>query len=145
MMSGNLTDVQEERLPLAYLLLRAGRRFDTALREALTRRGWPALSPAQSLVFAYLPAGGLPPAALARRLGTTRQATQDLLAGLARLDLLEVADDPDRCRGRLVRLTPRGRALAADAATELATLESRVPGAAALRALLSALEPGPRR
>jgi DNA-binding MarR family transcriptional regulator len=122
--SGNLTAVQgRERLPLAYLLLQAGRSFDTVLREELESLGWPRLSPAQSLVFAFLDPGGTPPAELARRLGTTRQAQQDLVAGLVRLGLLEAVDDPDRRRGRLVRLTARGRDLSRDASVVLAGLE----------------------
>ncbi|WP_204264738.1 MarR family transcriptional regulator [Geodermatophilus normandii] len=112
-----------ERLPLAYLLLQAGRSFDAVLREELESLGWPRLSPAQSLVFAFLDPGGTPPAELARRLGTTRQAQQDLVAGLVRLGLLEAVDDPARRRGRLVRLTTRGRDLSRDASVVLAGLE----------------------
>ncbi len=114
-------------LPLAYLLLRASRWFDTALRDALAAGGRPRLTAAQSLVFAFLDPGGTPPATLARQLGTTRQATQDLVAGLVGHRLLEVVDDPARRRGRLVRLTAEGRTLAADAVRTLAALEAGLP------------------
>ncbi|MGY1607961.1 MULTISPECIES: MarR family winged helix-turn-helix transcriptional regulator [unclassified Geodermatophilus] len=125
-------------LPLAYLLLQAGRAFDAALREELAARGWPRLTAAQSLVFAHLGPGGTPPAELARRLGTTRQAQQDLVAGLVRLGLLETVADPARRRGRLVRLTGSGRDLAADAAGVLARYEEELGDrAAGLRALLA--------
>jgi DNA-binding MarR family transcriptional regulator len=127
MLSGNLTAVQRrDDLPLAYLLLQAGRAFDAALREELASRGWPRLSAAQSLVFAHLEPQGTPPAELARRLGTTRQAQQDLVAGLARLGLVETVAAPDRSRGRLVRLTESGRALATDAAGILARFEEEL-------------------
>ncbi|WP_176450158.1 MarR family winged helix-turn-helix transcriptional regulator [Geodermatophilus saharensis] len=129
---------RREELPLAHLLLQAGRAFDAALREELAARGWPRLSAAQSLVFAYLDRQGTAPAELARRLGTTRQAQQDLVAGLVRLGLVETVTDPARRRGRLVRLTGSGRALAADAGGVLAGMEEelgeRVP---ALRRLLA--------
>jgi DNA-binding MarR family transcriptional regulator len=144
-MSGNLTVVQAERddetLPLAYLLLRASRWFDALLRDQLAAHGWPRLTVAQSLVFAFLDPAGTPPATLARRLGTTRQATQDLVGGLVRHGLLDLADDAARRRGRLVRLTDRGRALAADAADILAALEAGLGDgrARALRELLTDL------
>ncbi|HYO35855.1 MAG TPA: MarR family winged helix-turn-helix transcriptional regulator [Geodermatophilus sp.] len=127
-----------EELPLAHLMLQAGRAFDAALREELGSRGWPRLTAAQSLVFAYLAPQGTAPAELARRLGTTRQAQQDLVAGLVRLGLLETVADPARRRGRLVRLTGAGRDLAADATGVLAGLEEELGGRAArLRRLLT--------
>ncbi|MGY1697601.1 MarR family winged helix-turn-helix transcriptional regulator [Geodermatophilus sp. SYSU D00814] len=129
---------RREELPLAHLLLQAGRAFDAALREELAARGWPRLSGAQSLVFAYLDPQGTAPAELARRLGTTRQAQQDLVAGLVRLGLVETVTDPARRRGRLVRLTGSGRVLAADAGGILARMEEELGEAVpVLRRLLA--------
>lgn len=110
--------------PLARLLLFASRWFDAQTLAELERRGWPRLSPAQSLVFAHLTDDGLAPSELARRLGQTRQSTQDLVGGLVRLGMVEVADDPARRGGRFVRATPRGRALAVEAYGILLALES---------------------
>ena len=112
--------------PLALLLLRASRWFDQQLLDRLERQGWPRLTPAQSLVFAHLPPDGVAPATLARRLGTSRQATQDLIAGLTRHGLLELVPDPARHRGRLVTLTPTGRTLARDALAILTELEKSI-------------------
>ena len=124
-------------VPLALLLLRASRWFDRQLLDRLPQEGWPALSPAQSLVFAYLDADGTPPAELARRLGNTRQATSQLVDGLVRLDLLALDPNPARRGGRLVVLTDRGRHLAADAHRILHTLETEFgPAASDLRRLL---------
>lgn len=130
-------------LPLALLLLRASRWFDQQLLQGLQQRGWPALSPAQSLVFAHLDAAGIPPAELARRLGQTRQATADLVRGLVHHDLLALDANPARRGGRLVVLTDRGRALVADARRLLAELETAYgpERVQALRALLDDLEP----
>lgn len=124
--------------PLALLLLKASRWFDHQLLDRLEQQGWPRLSPAQSLVFAHMPPDGVAPATLARRLSTSRQATQDLVAGLARHGLLELVTDPARRRGRLVTLTDTGRALARDARAILADLEESIGAerAGALRDLL---------
>jgi len=124
--------------PLALLLLRASRWFDHQLLDRLEQQGWPRLSPAQSLVFAHLAPDGVAPATLARRLGTSRQATQDLVAGLARHGLLELVADPARQRGRLVTLTHAGQTLARDARAILADLEESIGAerAGALRDLL---------
>lgn len=128
------------RVPLAHLLLTAGRSLDALAREELAARGWPRLSAAQSLVFAFLDADGTSPSALARRLGTTRQATQDLVAGLVRLGLLETVPDPARRGGRLVRLTGTGRALARDAGSVFTGLEDGLgERAAELRRVLAGL------
>ena len=125
--------------PLALLLLRASRWFDRQLLERLEHHGWPRLTPAQSLVFAHLTPDGLPPATLARRLGTSRQATQELVGGLVRHGLLEPVHDPARPRGRLVVLTATGRDLARDARAVLAELEHSI-GAERARALRHLLD-----
>lgn len=140
-------------VPLALLLLRASRWFDRQLLDGLERAGWPALSPAQSLVFAHLDPDGTTPAELARRLGNSRQATQDLLAGLVKLDLVLLQSNPARRGGRLVVLSESGRRLTTDAQHLLATLESELGTALVdqLRASLEALDrlgsavPGPER
>jgi DNA-binding MarR family transcriptional regulator len=124
--------------PLALLLLRASRWFDQQLLDRLEQQGWPRLTPAQSLVFAHLAPDGVAPATLARRLGTSRQATQDLVAGLVRHGLLDVVVDPSRHRGRLVKLTTTGQTLARDARSILTELEDTIGAqrAGALRNLL---------
>ena len=120
--------------PLALLLLRASRWFDRQLLDRLEEDAWPRLTPAQSLVFAHLSPEGVPPATLARQLGTSRQAAQDLVGGLVRHGLLELVPDPARRGGRLVTLTPTGRSLASDARAILDELENGL-GAERARAL----------
>ena len=129
-------------VPLALLLLRASRWFDRQLLDRLSGQGYPRLSPAQSLVFAYLDPAGTTPAELARRLGNTRQATQQLLAGLVSLKLLTLQPNPARRGGLLVTLTDHGTAMACDAARILHSLETDlgVTQSAELRNLLTAFE-----
>jgi DNA-binding MarR family transcriptional regulator len=109
---------------LARLLLLASRWFDTVSRERLVERGWPPLSAAQTLLFAQLWPGDITVAELARRLGNSRQATHEMVRGLVALGFLELADDPRRRGGRLVRLTPRGYDLFADSADVLNEIEA---------------------
>jgi DNA-binding MarR family transcriptional regulator len=90
----------EERPPLALLLLRAFRWFDDGLR--------PEITPAQSLVMANLDADGTPIGLLAARIGVTRQAVQQLLAGLQGAGLVAIVPDADDRRVRRARLTPEG-------------------------------------
>ena len=129
-------------VPLALLLLQASRWFDRQLLDGLADAGWPRLTPAQSLVFAHLDPQGVPPAALARRLGTSRQGVQELVAGLVRHGLLAVDADPTRRGGRLVVLTDQGRALTSDARRLLGALEQSLgrERAEQLRSLLTHLD-----
>lgn len=110
-------------VPLALMLLRASRWFDTALLLRLEQEGFPRLNAPQSLIFAYLDETGTAPSELARRLGQTRQATSDLVAGVVGLGLLEVVRDPAHAGRRLVLLTDLGLATAQRAGEILAELE----------------------
>lgn len=112
--------------PLALLLLRASRWFDAELLDRLEVAGWPRLTSAQSLVFPHLSPEGISPTALARALGVARQSGHELAQGLVALGLLESRPDPASRRSRLLVLTDRGRALAADARRILAELEQEL-------------------
>ena len=129
----------EPEPPLARLLLLGSRWFDNRSLEELERRGWPRLSPSQSLVFAFLEEGGVAQAELARRVGHTRQATHELVHGLCRTGLVELCEDPRRRGGRLVCLTDSGRQFARDAYRILVELEAGLGAArvATLRQLLA--------
>ena len=93
---------------LGQLLLRAQRRFDTALLTRLRAAGWDDVRPAHSQVFAHLDRGGSRASELARRAGMTRQAMSELVRELQALGYVEQVDDPANRSARLVRLTPRG-------------------------------------
>lgn len=77
-------------------------------------------------MFAHLSEDGVAPSELARRLGHTRQATQELVQGLVQLDLVRMAHDPTRRGGRLVQLTDSGPRLALDAYGILMDLETEL-------------------
>ena len=94
---------------LARLLLERFRWFDHRLLGALNDELGLELTSAQSLLFADLPLGGARQSDLARQLGVSRQAVNELVRGLERQRLVEVVPDPDDGRSKLVRPTDRGR------------------------------------
>lgn len=112
--------------PLALLLAQRGRWLDRAVITRLHERGWPTLTSAQSLVFASLDSGGTPLATLTERLGTTRQSTHELVAGLDNLGLLTLAPDQNDSRRRTVELTSDGRSFVRQATAIFAELEHQL-------------------
>ena len=60
------------------------------------------------MLFAALPLDGIRQADLARRLGVSRQAVNELVAGLERLELIEKVPDPTSGRSKIVRPTTLG-------------------------------------
>jgi DNA-binding MarR family transcriptional regulator len=111
---------------LARLLLDRFRWFDQALLEALHDRLGVELTSAQSLLFADLPIEGARQSDLARRLGVSRQAINELVRGLERQGLLEIVPDPDSGRSKLVRPTKGGRESNRVAVETFARLETEL-------------------
>ncbi len=83
--------------------------FDQALLAALGDRLSVNLTSAQPLLFAELPLKGARQSELARALGVSRQAINELVGALQRLGLVEVVPDPESGRSKLIRPTERGR------------------------------------
>lgn len=115
--------------PLARLLLDRFRWFDDALRAAQADRLGLDITSAQSLLFAELAFAGSRQADLARNLGVTRQAVNELVRGLERQGLVHLVSDPSDRRAKLVRPTARGRQSIGVAMEVFADLESRLESA----------------
>ncbi|GMQ84748.1 MAG: MarR family winged helix-turn-helix transcriptional regulator [Acidimicrobiia bacterium] len=94
---------------LSRLLLDRFRWFDQALLTTLHDRLGVQLTSAQSLLFANLPLQGARQSDLARRLGVSRQAVNELVGGLEKRGLVELVADPNSGRSKLVRPTTQGR------------------------------------
>lgn len=129
-MSSDLTKGMDQ--PLARLLLERFRWADRALRYRLAAKGWPEMTPAQSLVFASIDLDGTRPSELARRIGVSRQAVHQTIAELVAVDLLMLVADPDDGRAKLAVVTDAGRrniVAAQEALAEIeSTLRSRIGG-----------------
>jgi DNA-binding MarR family transcriptional regulator len=132
--------------PLARLLLERFRWFDESLRAALAERLGVDITSAQSLLFADLHDEGVRQVDIARSLGVSRQAVNELVRGLEGQGLVEVHPDPADGRAKLVRPSSSGRrsiTVALDVFDELeARLGARIGEAAVdeLRAILAAAE-----
>lgn len=128
---------------LGRLLLLAFRWVDESLRASLEARGWPRITPSQSMLMANLDRAGTRTAELARRLGVSRQAAHQTVRELEDLGLVQQMEDPTNASAKLVCLTDEGERNVADAlaifADVEATLEHRV-GTETVRALRRALE-----
>ncbi|MFN3258714.1 MAG: MarR family winged helix-turn-helix transcriptional regulator [Ilumatobacter sp.] len=111
---------------LALSLLHAADWFNDALAERMAQRGFPLLNRSQALVMANLQFGPCRPSELARRLGMSRQAVQQLLRPLSGYDLVEVQPDPDDGRAVLVHPTLAAMSFGIAAAEELACIEAEL-------------------
>jgi len=112
--------------PLARLLLDRFRWFDEALRAAQAERLGLEITSAQSMLFADVSLEGSRQADLARGLGVTRQAVNEVVQGLVRQGLVELIPDPSDGRAKLVRPTTAGRRSIEVALDVFAELEARL-------------------
>jgi DNA-binding MarR family transcriptional regulator len=97
-----------------------------ALHTALPAAGFPDIRPAHSInLFRVIDPGGTRPTELARRAGVTPQAMAEFARYLEARGYVERVPDPSDGRGRIVRLTPRGREASAVAGQVFTDLEAR--------------------
>ena len=129
---------------LGRLLLDGFRWVDAALLAGLEARLGIRLTSAQSQLFAEISLDGSRQADLARLLGVSRQAVNELVRSLEAAGMVELVPDPDSARSKLVKPTALGAesievalAIFADIERELA---ARIGGdtLAAMRAGLAA-------
>jgi DNA-binding MarR family transcriptional regulator len=80
------------------------REFASAMRDA--GHGW--FTEARAGLMGHIPRGGIRQSALIERVGTTKQAVQQLLDGLEVEGVIERIADPEDRRGRIVRYTQKG-------------------------------------
>lgn len=89
--------------------------FDEGLRSYIQARGWPEVTRPQSMVMANLVMGVRYPSEIARRLGVSRQAIHATLKSMIGMGMVELADDPENMRVKVVVFTPMGEAMRRDA------------------------------
>jgi DNA-binding MarR family transcriptional regulator len=94
---------------MARQLLVGWRWFDDQLRQGLIDAGFGTITSAQSILFPYLDPGGSRQTELAERLDMTKQAVNQLVAGLVEHGFLELKSDAEDKRSKLIHLTARGK------------------------------------
>jgi DNA-binding MarR family transcriptional regulator len=116
--------------------------FDEGLQNYLRLKGWPAVTRPQSMVMLGVVLGVTRPSDIARMLGVSRQAVHITINAMVEIGLLELADDPDDRRSKIVVISRQGQKMREHAreATTLMTEElARRIGPQALEALRAAL------
>jgi DNA-binding MarR family transcriptional regulator len=106
------------------LLLQAQRSFNARAVEGLRRRGYAGLTLAHLSLLPHLDEEGTRITVLAERAGMTKQGMGQLVQDLERQGFLGRAPDPADGRATLVRFTPAGQVLLADALAVTAEVEA---------------------
>lgn len=115
--------------------------FDDGLQAFLRKKGWGHVTRPQSMVMINILSGIVRPSDIARSLGISRQAIHATINQMVEMGMLEMRDDPDDGRSKIVALSSMGTAMRKDAnaAVEALTAElSRRIGKANIAALSKA-------
>jgi DNA-binding MarR family transcriptional regulator len=135
--------VSNADLNLAQLLKHPFEALLTRLHRELAAAGYPDIRPAHGCVFQYAEPTGSRLTDLARRAGLTKPTVLAAVDDLERLGYVGRIPDPEDGRAKLVRLTPRGAAAAAEGQRIIGRIEddwgARL-GPRRARALRGALE-----
>jgi DNA-binding MarR family transcriptional regulator len=113
-------------MPLAQLLVRAQQWVNLGVVQLMRERGHARLSAAQLAFLSNLDCGWTHAAAVARRMGVTRQAVYRQTRELQALGILALEDDPERGNQRIIRITPRGTVVIDDARACVAEVEAEL-------------------
>jgi len=115
--------------------------FDDGLQAYLQKKGWGHVTRPQSMVMINILSGIVRPSDIARNLGISRQAIHSTINQMVEMGMLEMRDDPEDGRSKIVALSTMGAAMRMDAneAVEALTAElSRRIGKANIAALAKA-------
>jgi DNA-binding MarR family transcriptional regulator len=109
---------------LLRLLLRVTRAMTVETVERIRARGHREMQPSFPRFLGNLDTEGTRIGALARRMGTSRQAVSQLLKEVEAAGLVERRADPDDRRGVIILFTPHGRQVLADAVEVMTGIEA---------------------
>jgi DNA-binding MarR family transcriptional regulator len=115
-----------DRKPLIALVDRANRALQADMVRAAHRRGHTHIKPAHNAVFSTLQAEGSRASDMAARAGITRQSMGEIVREMVSLGVLEMKQDPDDRRAKLVTYTEAGLAFARDGFRHIVDVEDRI-------------------
>jgi DNA-binding MarR family transcriptional regulator len=103
-------DENRENLPdhVGWRLWQANRAWLEAFAAAMREAGHAWFSEARAALMGHIPRAGIRQSALIERVGTTKQAVQQVLDGLEAEGVVERVPDPKDGRGKYVRYTEKG-------------------------------------
>ena len=119
-------------------LLHAYYWMDESLQAQLQAAGMPPLSRTQSQIMTNIADGVNRPSEMARRLGISRQAVQQLLSDLQQRELVELIPDPADARAKVIRYSSHGQKIAKVTIKALERIDAEIEarlGAQALQQL----------
>jgi DNA-binding MarR family transcriptional regulator len=89
--------------------------FDDGLQAHLQARGWTEVTRPQSMVMTNVVIGVQKPSDIARNLGVSRQSVHATINQMVEKGMLELVDDPEDGRAKIVVLSEVGLQMRADA------------------------------
>lgn len=103
---------EKEMLPdhIGWRLWVANREWQKTFVSAMKASGNEWFTEARAALMGHIPRGGIRQSALLERVGTTKQAVQQVLDGLEAEGVIERVVDSDDKRGKIVRYTEKGLA-----------------------------------
>ncbi len=89
--------------------------FDDGLQAHLQARGWTEVTRPQSMVMTNVVVGVQKPSDIARNLGVSRQSVHTTINQMVEKGILELIDDPEDGRAKIVILSAVGQRMREDA------------------------------
>ncbi len=135
--------VESRSLTLVFLLSEVNEKLLARLAMDLAARGHARVTASALGFLGQLDCGINHAAGIAERLGVSRQMVAKTVAEMERAGWLKQAPDPQRRNRKVIRFTPEGERLMADARLTLAELDAQLErdcGAAFLPELITTLE-----
>jgi len=118
--------VESQSLTLVFLLGEVNEKLLARLAEDLAARGHARVTASALGFLGQLDCGINHAAGIAERLGVSRQMVAKTVAEMERAGWLEQATDPKRRNRKVIRFTPEGERLMADARQVLADLDAQL-------------------
>ena len=109
---------------LLRLLFRTTQVMNAEMARRVRARGYEGFQPSFTALLANVDTEGTRIGALARKMGTSRQAASQLLREIEKHGLVERQPDPADRRGIIIRHTPSGRQILLDAMEVMLAIES---------------------
>jgi DNA-binding MarR family transcriptional regulator len=114
-----------ERKPMIAIVDRLLRLLTADMLRAGHERGHTQIRPAHDPVFATLPSAGARASDMAQRAGITKQSMGEAIRDMVDLGLLEMHEDPNDRRAKLVTWTEAGKVVARDGKRHMYDLEQQ--------------------